>query len=166
MQWDTGLWTPEKQREFAEECETIRKAYKPSPLPTERPMMFSAEKIAIQSKRYPDMVVEDVYPAAGVVDAPEWAGWYKSTGRIGECLFYDKSMWEVIPPVPPQPTWRDVTAECEVQCDNQIYHKDVKPDGSPYWRHVTDEGGNDSYRLTKISGPLKQHVAFIVEKRA
>lgn len=62
-------------------------------------------------------------------------------------------------------TWRDITAECEVQCDNQIYHKDVKPDGSPYWRHVTDEVSGYPYRLTKISGPLTPHVAFIVEKQ-
>lgn len=124
-------------------------------------MMFSAEKIAIQSKRYPDMVVEDVYPAAGVVDAPEWAGWYKSTGRIGECLFYDKSMWEVIPPVPPQPTWRDVTAECE----SGVYEENGRislTHRNGFWDVLKCAG---QYRLTKISGPLSPHVAFIVEKQ-
>lgn len=60
-------------------------------------------------------------------------------------------------------SWKDVSAECEVQFDNQIYHKTVQP-GTIRWQRVTEEAGGHPYRLTKISGPLSPHVAFIVEK--
>jgi len=61
-------------------------------------------------------------------------------------------------PLPPQPVWRDVTAECEVDrgaMEHQGNHVLV----------LTAFGAMNHYRLTKISGPLTPHVAFIVEKR-
>lgn len=54
----------------------------------------------------------------------------------------------------PSMTWRDVTAECEAdEKSGEIRHKgkDI------YW--------DSSYRMTRISGPLTPHVAFIVEKQ-
>lgn len=61
------------------------------------------------------------------------------------------------PPPPVQPTWRDVSRECEVDESAvkglRILHNGVD---------VLWDGG---YRLTKISGPLTPHVAFIVEKQ-
>ena len=55
-------------------------------------------------------------------------------------------------------TYRDVTAECEAEDSGTeglvILHKGLA---------ITWDGG---YRLTKISGPLQPHVAFIVEKQA
>lgn len=54
-------------------------------------------------------------------------------------------------------SWRDVSRECEVDESAvkglRILHNGVD---------VLWDGG---YRLTKISGPLAPHVAFIVEKR-
>lgn len=51
-------------------------------------------------------------------------------------------------------SWRDVSRECEVdERSGQIWHKDKEV----YWC--------SNYRMTKISGPLTPHVAFIVEKR-
>ena len=56
--------------------------------------------------------------------------------------------------------YRDVTAECDFGDGQQASH----------WRHngvniAHAQGGLvDGYRLTKISGPLTPHVAFIVEK--
>lgn len=64
--------------------------------------------------------------------------------------------------VTPEPKWRDVSSECEA-LDNQIIHKTMK-NGQAFCAHVTDEVGS-RYRLTKISGPLTPHVAFIVEKQ-
>lgn len=67
------------------------------------------------------------------------------------------------PPPPVQPTWRDVTAECE-WVDGRLVHN---PPGEVTGIIVC---GPDlclykGYRLTKISGPLTPHVAFIVEKQ-
>ncbi len=62
-------------------------------------------------------------------------------------------------------TWRDVTAECE-WVDGRLIHE-----YETEWAHhrTTICGGENylhpGYRLTKISGPLTPHVAFIVEKR-
>lgn len=51
-------------------------------------------------------------------------------------------------------TWRDVTAECEVEDDSCIIrHKGEAIDVM------------NGYRVTRISGPLQPHVAFIVEKQ-
>ena len=55
-------------------------------------------------------------------------------------------------------TWRDVTAECEVD------ESSVK--GLRILHNGADVLWDGTYRLTKISGPLKPHVAFIVEKQA
>lgn len=52
-------------------------------------------------------------------------------------------------------SWRDVTAECEVSEDGEVIMKD----GRVFSRCPV------GYRLTKISGPLTPHVAFIVEKQ-
>ena len=54
-------------------------------------------------------------------------------------------------------SWKDVTAECEIEWDGGegrwvITHKDLTV--CPY----------NGYRVTRISGPLTPHVAFIVEK--
>ena len=57
-------------------------------------------------------------------------------------------------------TWRDVTAECEFsESDTAMKLGDELIVGvlSPHVRKI---------RLTKISGPLNPHVAFIVEKQA
>jgi hypothetical protein len=82
----------------------------------------------------------------------------------GELTAYFMCEWEEVKP--PQPTWRDVTAECEWGKDGLVrliesdFHRcSVHLCGPAYlWP--------EQYRLTKISGPLTPHVAFIVEKRA
>lgn len=51
-------------------------------------------------------------------------------------------------------TWRDVTAECEVESGSCI----IRHQG----REIMPCNG---YRVTEISGPLTPHVAFIVEKQ-
>ena len=59
-----------------------------------------------------------------------------------------------------QKTWRDVTAECE----SGFYEENGRislTHRTDFWDVLKTPG----YRLTKISGPLKPHVAFIVEKR-
>lgn len=63
---------------------------------------------------------------------------------------WPKTHWEPVP----QSTWRDVTAECEVEDDSCIIrHKGEAIDVM------------NGYRVTRISGPLQPHVAFIVEKQ-
>ena len=54
-------------------------------------------------------------------------------------------------------TWRDVTAECEA--------KETATSGLVILHQGRDIHWETGYRLTKISGPLKPHVAFIVEKQ-
>lgn len=54
-------------------------------------------------------------------------------------------------------TWRDVTAECEVEESATKGLRIVHNGADVLWEN--------GYRLTKISGPLLPHVAFIVEKQ-
>ena len=51
-------------------------------------------------------------------------------------------------------SYRDVTAECEVEEDSCIIR-----------HHGREIDTRDGHRITMISGPLTPHVAFIVEKR-
>lgn len=54
-------------------------------------------------------------------------------------------------------TWRDVTAECEAE--------ETATSGLVILHQGRDIHWETGYRLTKISGPLKPHVSFIVEKQ-
>lgn len=60
-------------------------------------------------------------------------------------------------------SWRDVSRECEVTEDGLRHvisgHESVPLTGPGV------ECMPAPYRLTKISGPLQPHVAFIVEKQ-
>lgn len=56
-------------------------------------------------------------------------------------------------------TWRDVSRECEVE-GVAIMHGRVG-----VAQLVAEPDIQSGYRLTKISGPLTPHVAFIVEKQ-
>lgn len=55
-------------------------------------------------------------------------------------------------------SWKDVTAECEAE--------ETATSGLVILHQGRDIAWEVGYRLTKISGPLQPHVAFIVEKRA
>lgn len=54
-------------------------------------------------------------------------------------------------------TWRDVSAECEAV--------ETPSKGMLIQHQGRDVHWETGYRLTKISGPLQPHVAFIVEKQ-
>jgi hypothetical protein len=51
-------------------------------------------------------------------------------------------------------SWKDVTADCDMEY-GVLYHE--------YFANAIGTMGK-GYRLTRISGPLTPHVAFIVEK--
>lgn len=76
----------------------------------------------------------------------------------GQVTAYHRSEWELITP---EPVWRDVTAECEVTEDG-LRHIVSDTESVPL-TGIGAECMPESYRLTKISGPLTPHVAFIVE---
>ena len=85
-------------------------------------------------------------------------------GRLDEsfgCTLIDKSDAKVVQEPAIHPAWRDVTAECEWYDEGGegalFYH-------SPCGRKIRVQDTN-GFRLTKISGPLQPHVAFIVEKQ-
>lgn len=85
-----------------------------------------------------------------------------SFGESYGCTVLEKSRVTIVPELPPQPVWKDVTAECEGnEKDGNGSQFVLRHNGQVILYGITD----DPYRLTKISGPLTPHVAFIVEKQ-
>jgi len=102
----------------------------------------------------------------------ERAYWVGSTrheyfGLVPESSTYDKKEWEEV-----KPEWKDVTAECELDADGDLWHR---PNGSQSKLLTQDEWPLDGYRFRKVGyvdGPrdpvtmsLTARQAFIIEQR-